>query len=346
MVTHFQIDRCSNESKSFRLKVLERGGELLLPVSEELKNRLQTLNRSLREAYPAAAFDRRMIRQRLSDIGTFYPIEKWKTIEMKEWLQGQILVGVDGSVNSIRGAQMRTLSVFQALAKGTDGGEKWAADVYTPLLESDVQLEEGQAAREANKRGTLLSCLEMKVAVEAIGAWKPKAVMMDGSLLHYHIDDVVGWERLAEAAREGGVLLVGVSEEIGTRGLAQKLFPEYPAWSDRDLLYGALHVGEAYEWRGWGPAGSQMWRIAFRSSKNPQPIGLDGLESQLELRFELVKLVYALTPTQGRGIPYWLDIVDNQVRVTDPLVQTMVEQYIDPDLRHRLFVLKRSDRMI
>jgi hypothetical protein len=326
--------------------MLAKGGEPLLPVSEELKHRLQKLNQSLRQAYPAAGFDQQMIRQRLSDIGTFYPMEKWPTVEMKAWLQDQILVGVDGSVNSIRGAQMRTLSVFQALAKGTDGGEKWAADVYTPLLQLGIPLEEGQAAREANQRGTLLSCLEMKVAMEAMAAWKPKVIMMDGSLLHYYIDDLAGWERLAKRAREGEVLLVGVSEEIGTRGLAQKLFPEYPAWSDRDLLYGALRVGEAYEWRGWGPAGGQMWRIAFRSSQSPQPIGLDGLEAQLEQRFDLVKLVYTLTPAQGRGIPYWLDIVDNQVRVTDPLVQTMVEQYIDPDLRHRLFVLKRSDRMI
>jgi hypothetical protein len=57
-------------------------------------------------------------------------------------------------------------------------------------------------------------------------------------------------------------------------------------------------------------------------------------------------LVYSLTPEQGRGIPFWLDIVDNQVRVTNPLVETMVEQYIDADLRHRLLAVKRSDRMI
>ena len=57
-------------------------------------------------------------------------------------------------------------------------------------------------------------------------------------------------------------------------------------------------------------------------------------------------MIYTLTPEQGRGIPYWLDIVDNQVRVTNPLVQTLVEQYIDPEIRHRILMLKRNDRMI
>jgi hypothetical protein len=319
----------------------------VFPVSEELKNRLEKLNQSLRQAYPTAALDSQKIRRRLADIGQFYSMEKWLDKEMTVWLQGQTVVGVDGSVNSIRGTQMRTLSVFQALAKGTDGREEWAADVYTPLLEAaNIPLEEGHAAREAHKRGALLSRLEMKVATQAIQKWKPKAVMMDGSLLHYYIDDLASWDKWVKVAREERVLVVGVSEEIGTRGLAQKLFPEYPAWSDRDLLYGVLQVGEVYEWQGWSTVGGHMWRMAFRPSKNPQPIGLDGLDSQQEMRFDLVKLVHTLTPEQGRGIPYWLDIVDNQVRVTDPLVQTMVEQYIDPDLRHRLFVLKRSDRMI
>jgi hypothetical protein len=79
---------------------------------------------------------------------------------------------------------------------------------------------------------------------------------------------------------------------------------------------------------------------------SPDPIGVDGLMEQKEHKYELLKLIYSLTPEQGRGIPFWLDIVDNQVRVTDALVQTMIEQYIDPDLRHRLFDAKRKQRII
>ncbi|MGA9173201.1 MAG: DNA double-strand break repair nuclease NurA [Thermoactinomyces sp.] len=316
----------------------------MLPVSEELKWKLKKLNDSLREVYPLAAFDKTKIRARLKEVGTFYQVEKWKDGEMKDWLKGKSVIGVDGSVNSTRGSQTRTLSVFQALAKGTLGEEKWAADVYTPLLEEEE--EEGQAAREARKRGAILSALEMRVAGEAMREWEARVVIMDGSLLHFYIDDAEEWGKLAKTAEERGIFIVGVAEEISTRRLVKELFPEFPAWSDRDLLYGVLNVGEVFEWEDWSPAGSGMWKMAFRSSKSPQPIGLDGLMSQKEDRLALVRLVYSLTPEQGRGIPFWLDIVDNQVRVTNPLVETMVEQYIDADLRHRLLAVKRSDRMI
>lgn len=316
----------------------------MLPVSEELKTKLKKLNQSLRAAYPKEAFDERKIRERLQEVGTFHQIDKWSAGELQDFLQGGSLIGVDGSVNSTKGSQMRTLSVFQALAKGTRGEEKWAADVYTPLLEEETG--DGQAAREAQKRGTLLSQLEMKVAREAIKEWAPRVALMDGSLLHFWIDDADSWESLAQTAEANNVLIIGVSEEISTRGLVRELFPEYSAWSDRDLLYGVLKLGEAFEWDGWSPAGSQMWKIAFRSSRSPQPIGLDGLLSQEADRLSLIRLIYSLTPEQGRGIPFWLDIVDNQVRVTNPLVETMVDQYIDVDLRHRLLSMKRTDRMI
>jgi hypothetical protein len=317
----------------------------LIPVSKELKEKLEKLNRDLRNAYPREAFDERKIRRKLEQAGRFFRIEKWSDAEMRDWLGGRTLVGVDGSVNSTKGSPSRALSVFQALAKGTRGEEKWAADVYVPFLDGPEPAE-GQAAREAQRRGAILSRLELQVAEEAIRDWQPRVVMMDGSLTHFSIDDADSWERLVFLADRSGTLLVGVSEEIGTRSLARELFPELPAWTDRDLLYGILRMGEAFEWEAWSPDGGRLWKMVFRSSKSPQPIGLDGLQSQREERLELARLVYTLTPEQGRGIPFWLDIVDNQVRVTDPLVETMVEEFIDPDIRHRVLMAKRSDRMI
>jgi hypothetical protein len=318
----------------------------LLSVSEELKRKLKKVNESLRKVYPISSLDTSAIRDRLSKIGNFYKLEKWKDKELKNWLNGKTLVGVDGSVNSTKGMQTRTLSVFQALAKGTKGEEKWEADVVTPLLMPEEEKEEGKAAREAKQRGTILSILEMEVAKFAMKEWEPKAILMDGSLLHYYIDDMETWIKVAEIAKQYQVFITGVAEEIGTHSLVKEVFPEYRNWSDRDLLYGILQVGEVFEWEGWSPSGSQMWKIVMRSSRSPQPIGIDGILSQKEQRLDLARLVYTLTPEQGRGIPFWLDIVDNQVRVTDPLVEMMVEEYIDPDLRYRLFGQKRSERVI
>lgn len=317
----------------------------MLSVSEELKQKLKKLNQSLRQAYTLSNLDEQVIRERLERIGIFHEIGKRPEVNWDEWLEGRTLIGVDGSVNSTKGSTMRSLSVFQALAKGTKGEEKWLADVYTPLLE-EVEEEEGRLAREAKKRGAILSKLEMQVAMEAMKEWRPKAILLDGSLYHFHIDDEETWKELVSMALDLDVLLIGVSEEISSRGLVRSYFPEFPAWSDRDLLYGILNVGEAFAWEEWSKPGTQLWKMAFRASKSPLPIGVDGLLAQQNRALELVQLVYTLTPEQGRGIPYWLDIVDNQVRVTDALVDMMVNQYIDTELRYRLMMNKRSERVI
>ncbi|SDY95606.1 DNA double-strand break repair nuclease NurA [Thermoactinomyces sp. DSM 45892] len=317
----------------------------MFKVSEELQLKLKRLNRKLRETYPGELLHPQRIREHLSEIGEFVRIERFSDQELQDWAKDKSVVGVDGSVNSTKGIEMRTLSVFQALAKGTQGEEAWEADVYTPLIQDEWEAE-GLLAREAQKRGARLSRLELKVTKKAIRDWKPHVVMMDGSLLHYHFDDADEWDKVAELAEESDVLLVGIAEEVGSRGLAKQLFPEHPAWSDRDLLYGLLDVGEAYEWSEWSPAGTKMWKMVFRSSYSPAPVGVDGLLLQKHERLSLLRLIYSLTPKQGRGIPYWLDIVDQEVRVTNPLVQTMVDQYIDPDLRHRLLSPKRSERVI
>ncbi len=319
----------------------------LLPVSEELKTKLKEVNQSLREAFSLSPFDRQKIRHRLEQIGYFRTLTKWDHQELRDWMHEKTLVGVDGSVNSISGNQVRTLSIFQALAKGLkEHEEKWAADVHTPLLEQREHRKDGQAAREARERGTILSELELKVAQEAVLEWSPKLVMMDGSLIHFLIDHLEAWSRLVQLVEQRHVLMVGVAEEIQSYRLVNEYFPEYPFWSDRELFYGVLEEGEMFEWEDWSVAGSGLWKMVIRTSKHPLPIGLDGLESQKEERFQIADLVYTLTPERGRGIPYWLDIVDSQVRVTNPLIQTMVEQYIDPEIRHRILQLKRDERTI
>lgn len=319
---------------------------MLLPVSEKLRQKLEETNRDLRKVYPEEVFNRSAMKQRLATIGQFSQVSKWSGPEMKAWLRGRSLVGVDGSVNSTPGTHPHTLSVFQALAKGTGGEEYWAADLYTPLLEKEEKPEEGQLAREAQHRGRLLAGLEIGTALEAVRRWSPGVILMDGSLYHFRIDHGKAWEELANEAEKAGVLLVGVSEEIGTQALARTLFPGQGNYSDREVLFGVMQPGEVYISPELEPPGSGLWKAVLAPTRNPQPVGVDGLLSQSAAREELLRLVYSLTPVQGRGIPLWLDIVDQEVRVTDSLVEAMVEQHIDPDLRHRLLVPKRSDRVL
>jgi hypothetical protein len=323
--------------------LLGKGENRVLPVSMELKDKLKQVNETLRKQFPSLNKPSE-IRQKLQKAGRFHQFAKFKKDELSQYLGEKSIVGVDGSVNSTKGTEKRVLSVFQALAKATRGGEKWAADVYTPLLEEEVEKEQ-QPARHARKRGTLLSNLEMEVAIQAMQDWQPKAMLMDGSLLHYHIDDMGKWESVQRVALEENVSVIGVAEEMGTSTLIHEFFPEHIGWADRDLLYGVLEVGEAFL-LDESYFGGKMWRAVFRPSDSPVPVGLDGLIGQLSEQDDLIRLVYSLTPQQGRGIPYWLDIVDNQVRVTNALVQTMVEEYIDEDLRRRLLVTKRDERII
>ncbi|MCS1352363.1 DNA double-strand break repair nuclease NurA [Mechercharimyces sp. CAU 1602] len=319
----------------------------MFPVSENLKHRLREVNLELRHIFDEPEAESSLIRGKLAALGSFFTVRKWSDAELTAWLDGTSIMGVDGSVNSTTGPHPHNLSLFQALAKGTTGEEEWGADVYTPLLAAEEEQEEGgMLAREARKRGAQLSGLELDVAKKAMITYRPKVMMMDGSLLHFQMDDWHKWQEVRKVALEQGVLLIGVSEEIGTRGIAQKLYPKHPGRSDREFLYGRLMMGEGFESKHYTSMGEGMWKVAFRSSLSPQPIGVDGLIEQQAQQQELMDLLYTLTPEQGRGIPLWLDIVDSEVRVTNQLLHAMIEQYIDPALRHRLFLSKRADRVI
>ena len=125
----------------------------MLSISQELKDKLKDVNRSLRERFPRKYLEVNEIRKKLTELGSFHQIQKFKPEALETWLQKRSVVGVDGSVNSTKGSSFRVLSVFQALAKSTKGEEKWTADVYTPLLDQEEKSgEEGFAAREAKAR--------------------------------------------------------------------------------------------------------------------------------------------------------------------------------------------------
>ena len=82
----------------------------------------------------------------------------------------------------------------------------------------------------------------------------------------------------------------------------------------------------------------------MRLSRDPHPIALDRLKEQQEHLYDTACLLYSLTSKDGRGIPLWLDIVDREVRITDRMMESLVDCYIDEDLRYRLLRAKRENR--
>ncbi|WP_368502906.1 DNA double-strand break repair nuclease NurA [Alkalihalophilus sp. As8PL] len=318
----------------------------MLNLSPDLAKKLEVIGNELKGIYAHSTNNKEIIRQKLQESGTYFRQMESISIEtMSKWLNGREIAAVDGSVNQTKGQPPHLLYLFQALGKTISGYECRDSDIYTPLLDAKEESEEGSSS--INMRSHLLAKLELQVASQLIEERDIGFLMMDGALYHYRIDAPEEWEHLRGLAIEKDVLLVGVSEEITTENLIK--LPAFSAEAirphtyDRDLLFGILNRGEmifieAIQQK----AGlSSSW---IRPSSAPSMTGFDLLVEQTDKRDLVSDLIYTLTPKDGRGIPFWLDYVDRDVRVTDRLVEALVEQYIDPEIKQRLFIQKRQDR--
>lgn len=333
----------------------------MLELTSKLKESLKDCNQSLREKYDyKSEVDEEKLRSLINTkLGEFKKLTSLEQDRLKEWTKSGSIIGVDGSVNTIGKIYPHYLSLLQGLAKSTikSADEVVNHEVFSPLIEQDrekifkkLQKEELENAQEAagKIRTSLLADLEVKVAQKSIKKWGPNLVMMDGSLSRYKFQAEESWEQLVELALEKDVLLIGVIEEVGTHKISENLADELPVkmqnMYDRELLFGLLDQREVMKiddiclTHGFKKA-------FFRSARDPGVIGLDILSKQeTELDFA-ARVVDALTPQDGRGIPIWLDIVDNEVRISNKMLDAMVDNYIDADLKQKLFHSKRNDRV-
>ncbi|ARK28431.1 DNA double-strand break repair nuclease NurA [Halalkalibacter krulwichiae] len=315
----------------------------MLQIYPELVNKLKKVNQNLQQNYQHNNSDKEIIRQKLRQAqADIRQIQRLSTEMLKDWMKGREVAAVDGSVNQTKGEAPHILYLFQALAKTTTGYECLKTDVYSPLLE---QLDEDESPK--NRRSHILAKLELLAATQLIEERSLRVLLMDGALYHYRIDAPEEWEELKKKALEHEVLLVGVSEEITTENLVKLApFSTYLNQShtyDRDLLFGVLEKEEmVFVEDIQSKAGLQSVWVRF--SSDPAITGFDVLLEQADRKYEIASLLLTLTPRDGRGIPLWLDHIDREVRVTDKLVEALVEQYIDPEMRKRFFERKRGAR--
>ena len=82
----------------------------------------------------------------------------------------------------------------------------------------------------------------------------------------------------------------------------------------------------------------------MRTSLDPTVIAIDLLDSQKEELINMANLVYSLTPENSRGIPLWLDLVDEEVKISDRLLEALMETYLDRDIYEKFFIPTRSKR--
>lgn len=326
-------------------------------VHDKLKEKISDLSSTLEEKYKGVLdLDKKSLREFIDDeIGKIKKIEKLSGAHLESFQKKGGIVGVDGSSNRIGGLYPHFIEAYQALAKSTIYKEDplFLADIYTPLGEKKIEnslLEESEEEDREDKKNIKLSTIEVQAAIEAIEKFKPYAILMDGGLIRYNIYAKDKWEELREICEDRGIILVGVIEDIKTSivgdGLRGKYEEVNASFYDRELLFGKLNYGEMVIINERvNKKGREGYSSAFiRSSLAPSVIGMDILDSQKKSIEEMGSLILTLTPQTSRGIPLWLDIVDEEVKISDAIMKALMERYMDRGLYERFFIAKRDKR--
>lgn len=331
-------------------------------INEELKGKIKHINKALLDKYKGIlSMDKDLLRKFIdSSIGDIKKLEKMTTEELKRYAKLGGLLGVDGSKNRLGGAYPHFIEIYQGLAKCSLHIDKpvFKANIYTPLLseESPNILEDSK--EEKLKSDKNLANIEVEAALQGIREFNPYAVIMDGSIIRYDIASKEKWMELKDECEKRGIILVGVTKDIKTSIIdeelkREKILSENINFRDRELLYGTLEYGEAIfininkEKKIKTKKEIAGLESAFlRSSDSPTVVAVDILESQKEHLEEMVRLVFTLTPKNGRGVPLWIDIVDKEVKISDVMMRSLLESHLDRRLLEVLFIPERDKRRL
>lgn len=330
-------------------------------VFEGWKEKLSQLNEQLLDKYQGQDnLSTKEIRILLSKEGNgeFRHLKKLRDREIKDYLKGLSILGVDGSVNTVGSTFPHYLTLFQALAKSSNKEEGFVLekDIHTPLISQERQKMMAQAKEEELPLGmiqeqiknTRLAKLELEVAWKALDKFTPAIIIFDGPLWRYQKKAPELWAKFLARALAKGVLLAGVVEEVSSGLLAQLLADHLPEsmqdMYDREILFGLLEKGEALAFPG-KELKEGFLTCFLRPSSDPAVVALDFLAQQGRELDRLVDFLFTLTPQEGRGVPLWLDIVDKEVRITKQLMEGLINNALEPQLRNKLLMPKRLNRI-
>jgi hypothetical protein len=322
----------------------------MLEISKELKNKVIKLNNELSDKYKDVFnMDKNELRLFIQDnIGDIEVMKKLSKEELKVYFEKNGVVGVDGSKNRIGGAYPHFVEVYQGLAKSSiyKKSSVYKADFYTPMLEEG---EKEDVEDEKDIYNYKLSNIEVEAALEALEKFNPCVIIMDGSLIRYDIECFKTWMKLRRRCEKNGTILIGVIKDIKTNIIAGKLqkWEESPnSIYDRELLYGLLQYGEMIKIKeNVTKKSKEGFSSCFmRTSKSPAIIGMDILDTQKEYLDEMARLVFTLTPENSRGVPLWIDIVDNEVKISNEMMRSLLNNYLDREVLEKLFISERDKR--
>lgn len=310
---------------------------------QDLEGQLREVNKNLRDKYDFIfSLDNDTFRKELTEnVGRLIEMEKFPKEKLSKYKR---TVGVDGSNNRSGGAFPHFIEIFQGLAKSTDGNEVYKNKVYTPTL-NDIY-------EDKNLSQKYLATIEIETALEYINKYDFDYLMMDGGFIRYKINCLDLFTELRETCEAKNIVLFGVIKDLKTNVIARSLEIDESIY-DREILFNRLKTGEAVLIRneinkkfikdGLGEGFSSAF---MRTSKFPGAVGLDILDTQEKYLEEISKLIYTLTPMSSRGVPLWLDIVDKDVKITDEILTTLLEEYLDRDVYERFFISERDKRSL
>ena len=275
------------------------------------------------------------------DVGIIHKLEPLSEAELQK--VGPV-AGVDGSVIRQGGAYPHYVEFYQGLALSMQKKERRIRRIYTPLLAGD----DAVSAEKLHDR--YLAEVELEAAMALVEEEDVAVLMMDGGLLRYAINSPAKWEELRGLCLAENTLLVGAIEDIKTRDIARRMGRGRDFY-DREYLAGKLDVGELLilaededeEEKGKTAAG--LVGAFYRPTRHWEVVGMDVLTEQKDALNFLARLLFTLTPKNGRGVPFWIDIVDREVKVKQKEVRLILEEAMDREMMERFFVSERDRRV-
>lgn len=280
------------------------------------------------------------LREKILKIAT---IENLKKLRDNELSRIGIVTCIDGSVNRVGGAFPHYIDLFQSLSKSNNPNMKdlYLHNIYSPLVNVGSDEEE-------DVRGRMLAEIEILAALESVEKQSAKLIIMDGGLIRYQISANSIFQTLVNVCEEKDVILAGIIKDTKTNIFFSEIFGEDADYEiyDKDLLYGVLEMGEAI----FLPESlNKKWLEGFssafyRGSRYPGIVGLDILNSQVKHIKAVANLAYTLTPESSRGVPLLIDMVDQDVKLDDKLVDGLIKSYLDKDIFERFYRSERSMR--